>query len=245
MTWPLSSGLNLGYQYTPFQKVTAQFQGRFDGYISDRTTSDRFSVPSSTLTGGLGAAWEYRRGGYSFTLNSTWFRRARWNDWGEAPADHTPFSGTSRRTTYTKFGAELSRDFYFQVFHKVHLNASWFGGQRLDRFSKYQFGLFDDSRIHGVPASGVRFADLAMARTSYSLNIFDQYRLDLFVEQAWGRDIDFDTRWRPIRGLGLATNLRGPRGTILRVDLGKSRLPDLYRSLGSTTLQVLVLKPLK
>jgi hypothetical protein len=245
VTWPLSSGLNLGYQYTPFQKVTAQLQGRFDGYIGDRTTADRFSVPSSTLTGGLGAAWEYRRGGYSFMLNSTWFRRARWKDWGEAPTDDTPFSGTSKRTSYSKFGAELSRDFYFQVFHKVHLNAAWFGGQHLDRFSKYQFGLFDDSRIHGVPASGVRFADLAMARTSYSLNIFDQYRLDLFVEQAWGRDIDFDARWRPIRGLGLATNLRGPRGTILRVDLGKSRLPDLYRSLGSTTLQVLVLKPLK
>ena len=58
--------------------------------------------------------------------------------------------------------------------------------------SKYQFGMFDNTRIHGVPASGVRFSALAMARGSYSLNIFEQYRLDLFVEQAWGLDRPLD-----------------------------------------------------
>jgi len=34
---------------------------------------------------------------------------------------------------------------------------------------KYQFGLFDDTKIHGVPASGARFDDLAVMRGSYSL----------------------------------------------------------------------------
>ena len=48
--------------------------------------------------------------------------------------------------------------------------------------------MFDDTRIHGVPASGVRYGELAMARGSYSLNIFEQYRLDLFLDRAWGRD---------------------------------------------------------
>jgi hypothetical protein len=78
----------------------------------------------------------------------------------------------------------------FNVFHKIHLNGAWFGGNDLDRFSKYQFGLFDDTRIHGVPASGVRFGDLAMARGSYSLNVFEQYRLDLFLERGHACAID-------------------------------------------------------
>ena len=144
-----------------------------------------------------------------------------------------------------KYSASLSRDFYFNLFHKIHLNGAWFGGSDLDRFAKYQFGMFDDTRIHGVPASGVRFEELAMARGSYSFNIFDQYRLDLFLEQAWGRDREFDNTWQPLTGLGAAVNLRAPWNTILRADFGKSFLPDRYRGIGSATLQIMILKPLK
>ena len=107
---------------------------------------------------------------------------------GLAGAPDEAAAATTSPRTYTKYTASLSRDFYFNAFQKLHLNTAWFGGRDLDRFSKYQFGLFDDTRIHGVPASGVRFGELAMARGSYSFNIFEQYRLDLFVEQAWGRE---------------------------------------------------------
>jgi len=47
----------------------------------------------------------------------------------------------------------------------------------------------------------------------------------------------------PITGLGTAVNLRGPWSTIVRAELGKSFLPARYQGLGSTTLQILVLKP--
>ena len=52
----------------------------------------------------------------------------------------------------------------------------------------YQFGFFDENRIHGVPSAGVRFGELAMLRTGYSFNLFDLYRVDLFLEQAIGKD---------------------------------------------------------
>jgi hypothetical protein len=240
LTWPLTTGVNLGWQYTAFQKLTGQYQFRFDGYARERTTSEGFRVPASTLTNGLGAAWEYKRAGYSLVLNGTWFARAGWRAWGlEGP------EAEGIEPTYAKYSASLSRDFYFRLFHKVHLNAAWFGGRDLDRFAKYQFGMFDDTRIHGVPASGVRFGDLGMVRGSYSLNIFEQYRLDLFLEQAWGRDRAFDGRWQPITGIGAALNFRAPWNTILRADVGKSFLPDRYRGIGSATLQIMVLKPLR
>ena len=244
LTWPLSTGLNVGWQYTPFQKLTAQYQFRFDGFVRDTTTSEDFTVPSSTVTNGLGASWEYRRGGYSLLLNGTRFRRATWNEWGAASPGET-LAGSAGQRSYTKYTASLSRDFYFNVFHKIHLNGAWFGGSDLDRFSKYQFGLFDDTRIHGVPASGVRFGDLAMARGSYSLNIFEQYRLDLFLERAWGRDRSIDGSWQPIVGLGVAVNFRAPKSTMLRADFGRSLLPSRYRTVGSYNLQVLILKPLR
>jgi hypothetical protein len=227
LTWPLSSGLNIGWQYTAFQKAQFQYQFRFDGYVPDRTTAETFDVPPSTITNGFGGAWEYRRGGYSFVANGTWYQRLS----GEEP-------------TYTKYTASISRDWYFKVVHKLHLNGAWFGGRGLDRFSKYQFGMFDDTRIHGVPASGVRFQELTMARGSYSFNLLDLYRLDLFLEQAWGRDRDVAPGWRPLTGLGAAVNLRVPWNMILRAEAGKSLLPSGYRGVGSTTLQILLLKPL-
>jgi hypothetical protein len=71
------------------------------------------------------------------------------------------------------------------------------------------------------------------------------YRLDLFLEKAWGRDRDVAAAWRPIGGLGLALNVRAPFNTILRADVGKSFLPSGYRGIGSTTLQIMLLKPMK
>ena len=142
-----------------------------------------------------------------------------------------------------KYDLGLSKDFTFATFHTIHLNGTYFGGQRLDRFSMYQFGLFDATRMHGVP-SAVRFGELGMFRGSYSFNLFEQYRLDLFVDHASGRDPQGDNVWRQVTGTGIRLNLRAPRNTILQVDFGKSLLPDVYRGAGSTVLQILLLKPL-
>lgn len=239
LTWPLSAGANLGWQYTAFQKASVQYQLRFDPFVRDRTTAEDFVVPSSTTTHGFGAAWEYRRGGYSTAFNGTWYGRTSWKPWGAANA----LEAGAR--TYLKYAAHVSKDFFLSTFQKVHLNAAYFGGRRLDRFSRYQFGLFDDTRIHGVPGSGVRFDDLGMVRGSYSFNIFEQYRLDLFLDQAWGRDRAADTTWQPLTGLGAAVNVRAPFSTILRADIGKSFLPARYDQVGSVVFQVMILKPLK
>jgi len=238
ITWPLNTGFNLGWQYTPFQKATLQYQFHFDGFHADTTTTADFVVPASTITNGLGGAYEYRRGGYSAVLNGAWYGRGRWTPWG------VPGSLTDAGRTYTKYSFNLSRDFYLSPIQKLHLNGAYFGGRRLDRFSRYQFGLFDDTRIHGVPASGVRFDELSMARGSYTFDLLGIYRVDLFLERAWGRDLSASRDWQPITGVGTALNLRAPGNTILRMDLGHAWLPVEYRGVGSWVLQVLLLKPL-
>jgi len=239
LTWPLSTGLNLGWQYSSFQKAQLQYQFRYDPFVRDRTTDETFIVPSSTITHGIGGAWEYKRGGYSVAANATYFARMDWKPWG--PVDAMELNPPR---TYTKYAVHVSRDWFVSVFQKVHVNGSYFGGDRLDRFSRYQFGLFDDTRIHGVPASGVRFDNLGMIRGAYSFNIFEQYRFDLFAEQAWGRDRTVDASWQPLTGLGFAVNLRAPWNTILRADVGRSLLPARYSAAGSTVFQIMLLKPL-
>ncbi len=237
LTWPLSTGLNIGWQATEFQKATFQYRFQFDGFVRDRTTAETFTTPTSTITNGIGAAWEYRRNGYSVTMNGGLYRRLSWRDWGAVPTATSP--------SFAKYSAGVSRDFYLGPFQKIHLNGAWFSGQDLDRLNKYQFGMFDETRLHGVPSSGVRFGEIAMFRGAYSFNLFDQYRLDLFAEHAWGRDEPGEGSWDRIPGFGFALNVKAPWNTILRADFGKSVLPDRYGNLGSTTLQIMVLKPLR
>jgi hypothetical protein len=234
---PFSTGLNVGYQLTSFQKLTGSYQFRFDGYSRDSLTAPDFATPASTTTNAFGLGYEYRRSGYSLVGTVFHYERGFWRTWGDG-ADFSP-----DQSSYDKFSANLSKDVFIQAFHKIHLNAAYYGGTRLDRFSTYQFGLFDENRLHGVP-SNVRFSDLAMFRGSYSFNLFDQYRLDVFVDQARGRDRLLDDRWRSITGLGLGFNVRFLYGTLLRGEIGKSFLPDLYQGAGSVIAQVMILKPL-
>jgi len=234
---PAGAGFNVGYQLTPFHKVVARYEFMYDAYFRDATTAPAFVIPSSTAANGAGAGYEYRRRGYSLLVDAAAYRRSTWNPWGEGD------TSTGLDRTFTKYDLGLSKDFTFATFHTIHLNGTYFGGQRLDRFSMYQFGLFDATRMHGVP-SAVRFGELAMFRGSYSFNLFDQYRVDVFIDHANGRDPQSDNLWRQVTGTGIRLNLRAPQNTILQLDLGKSILPDVYRGAGSTVVQILLLKPL-
>jgi hypothetical protein len=239
LTWPLSGGGNLGWQYTSYQKVQANYQLQFNGFLKDRTTAEDYVVPRSTVTQGLGLGWEYRRNGYSLVTNGMWFGRREWEPWGPADA----LTRTPR--TYTKYSASVAKEIYLSLLTKARVNAAYFGGRDLDRFSTYQFGLFDDTKIHGVPAAGVRYDELAMIRGSYSFNAFEQYRFDAFVDRGWGRLRGTGgTDWEGLTGIGLAFNVRAPWSTILRAEIGKSFLAPRYRENGSVVAQILFLKPL-
>jgi MucB/RseB N-terminal domain len=234
---PFSTGLNLGWQASSFQKISGSYQFRYDSYGRDGGTDVDFRAPSSTVTNGFGLAYEYRRGGYTLQATGTHYRRGSWEAWGGV-GDYE-----ADQRTYEKYSGSFSKDFFFGAVHKVHLNAAYFGGRRLDRFSQYQFGLFEENKIHGVPSSGVRFGDLAMLRAAYSFNLLDIYGVDLFLDQALGRD-PRSGPWKSVTGLGLGFNLRGPHGTLLRGELGKSFLPSSLNGAGSFVAQVTILKPL-
>jgi hypothetical protein len=236
-TRPFSTGFNLGWQVGQFQKFIGNYQFRYDAISSSDTTAASFTVPVSTVTNGIGGGFEWKQAGYAFFAGGMANYRAQWEEWGE-PGDYRP-----EDKSYLKYSASLTKDFIFG-FHKIHVNAAYYGGKRLDRFSAYQFGMFDENKVHGVPSSGVRFGELAMFRGSYAFNLFDQHRLEVFIDSAYGRDYRVPAEWRPITGIGIGGNTRGPFNTLIRGDFGKSFLPARYRGAGSIVLQIQVLKPL-
>ena len=46
----------------------------------------------------------------------------------------------------------------FEIYIKTTPERLWEAITDSEIRSKYQFGMFDDTRIHGVPSSGVRYA---------------------------------------------------------------------------------------
>jgi hypothetical protein len=235
---PVSTGLNLGYRLTPFQKVSAGYALRFDAYFRAPDTADDFVTPSRTTTHGVSVRYEYSRHGYRASATAAALARASWEPWGR-PGD---FHAGDR--TYRRYAVNAGKDFLLGPFQSIQIGASWYGGARLDRFSMYQFGLFDEVRMHGVPSSGIRFPELAIVRGSYSFNVFGVYRFDVFVDHARGRDPNDRRLWRPVTGLGAAVTLKAPWNTMFTADVGKSLIPDLYRGTGSVVLQFMLLKPL-
>ncbi|MCC7127140.1 MAG: hypothetical protein IT178_20025 [Acidobacteria bacterium] len=236
-TIPFTTGATVGWRFAEFNRLVGNYQFRYDWYGSETATAPDFTPPQSTATNGLGVSWEWKRGANALTATWTGFRRAGWRAWGR-DGDYDP-----AHRDYAKYSLSASK-VYFTGFHKVTLNAAYYGGRDLDRFSKYQFGLFDENRIRGVPSAGVRFGELAMLRGAYSFNLFDLYRIDLFLDQAMGRDRALSPDWQPITGTGVAFSLRGPRNTMVRGDIGKSFMPGRYRKPGTIVFQIQVLKPL-
>jgi hypothetical protein len=237
-TRPASTGVNLGYQVTDFQKITANVHVQYDQYTASAgNTAASFTLPASTFTTSGGFNYEYRRAGYSLLGSWTWFRRARWQPWG----DESTFDPSTR--TYDKYSVGLSKDFYFEPFSKIHLNAAYYGGERLDRFSMYRSGLFDETRMRGVPSAGIRFSELALLRASYSFNLFDRFRLSAYVDHANGRTPDVSA-WQPTTGVGFEVNFAGPKTTMLKIGVGKGFLPPIYRGSGSVVVEFMVFKPL-
>jgi hypothetical protein len=235
---PGNTGANIGWQFTPFQKLKANYQFRYDFYFHDTTTDPDFVLPQNTLTHGVGAGYEYKRRGYLVNVTGSAYHRASSAPWGE------PDALVAARPDYRRYAVTLAKDYFVTTFQTVHVGAGWYGGRNLDRFSMYQFGLFDEVRMHGVPSAGIRMPELALVRGSYSFNVFEQYRLDLFLDQAYGRLLGDQSRRRSITGTGVAVNFKAPWNTMFKVDVGKSFLPATLAKSGSVVLQFLMLKPL-
>ncbi len=237
-TVPGSLGAALGFQATTFQKLTGRYDLRYDYYARSDLTAEDFATPTSTFTHGAGLGYEYRRGGYSVVASGAYNRRSTWEPWGDVDT----FEPSTR--SYWKYRATLGKDFFFETLHKLHFDVGFFGGERLDRFTKYQFGLFDETRVHGMPSTAVRFSELVLARASYSFNLFEQFRFDVFYDRVWGDDPEGGFDWVPFSGVGVAMNFRGPRRTVIRFDFGKSILPPELRGAGTMVGQIQILKPL-
>jgi hypothetical protein len=213
---PLNLTLRVGHPVFQFGKVDLSFAASHTSYQRSQDTAPGFEVPADTFEIGPSLEAQYSRWGYSLTGFYDWRTRTSWRPWGNL-AEYNP-----DQKTFTTFGGSFGKSFYLPKFQRISVDVNYLDGQRLDRFSKYEFGFFGAQRIHGVQSGSVQAESAVLAHLSYGFVFSDQFRLESFYDQGFLNDSVSGYHHEPFQGVGIAGQTVGPYGTLLRLDIGKT-----------------------
>ncbi|HEX2164661.1 MAG TPA: hypothetical protein VHM02_11990 [Thermoanaerobaculia bacterium] len=213
---PASVGLKLGRPVGSFGKLSAEYRLLSREFSSTDETADDFAVPSDHLEHALGLSGRYARGGWSLGGNVGYSRRSEWEPWGLPgtagfSADHEDF---------LYWGASLEKTWHLAGFEKIGAELAYVDGQDLDRFSKYGFGFFGDTRVHGYQSGKVRAERAYLAHASYGFEIGQLLRLDALADVAWATDEESGLDNETLAGVGIAGTFVGPWQTLINLDVG-------------------------
>jgi hypothetical protein len=204
---PLSPrvSLRVGYDlvYTSFDRA--------------ESTDADFRIPASQWAHGLRLELGAQRGGWTFAGWWSPAARAGWTPWGHD-------GGSQRRlqpspADYQRWGASAGRTILLPGPLTGRVEMVYMDGRRLDRFSRYAFGTFDN-RLKGYPSASVRFDRGGVARTALAWHAGPRLRLDGFFDAALVQDRSASRRARGYAGIGAAVETALPFGLLGGVEWG-------------------------
>jgi hypothetical protein len=206
---------------------------------SDLTAAD-FVVPASPTAHALRLQLDTQRGPWTAAgwWSPAW--RQRWRSWGaRSGADYDP-----RARSYRRWGVTAARTFAASPRGVARLEASWLGGRRLDRFSRYGFEGFE-GRLRGYPGASIRFDRAAVLRGSATRELARGIRAEAYFDTALVLDPGLGPRLRGYSGAGAGLQAALPRRALLSLEWGhgfQGRGPGGQR--GTNSYQLTVFKPI-
>ncbi len=213
---PLTAAVKIGRPLGSFTKLSAQYRLRQRHFGGTDETADDFVVPADHLEHELSVGGRVTRFGYSLGLDAAITRRSEWEPWG--------FAGNPgfdpEHEDYLTWGASLAKSWYLPRFQKIGAELVYVDGEDLDRFSKYEFGFFGDTRVHGYRSGRVKAESAYLARASYGFEIGKLLRLDAQLDTAWATDEESGLSDEFLAGVGLAGTFVGPWQTLINLDVG-------------------------
>ncbi len=212
-------------------------------------TSDAFVIPQDGFVFSLGALADWRSGGWDLRSFVERSQRDGWQDWGLDDGSGPPPAGEAA-DGYWKWGASVSRFWPLTKLQTASLDVQYLGGSGLDRFSQHEFSAFGGTRLPGFDGSGILFDEAALVRVAYGAQVAGLFGAQLQVGfgRTWNRDLPDAVRAEFGKdsdhlGVALTGNLPGPKGTLIRFDVGTALVStDHADAEGSLVAQVLVLK---
>jgi hypothetical protein len=205
-----------GHPIFNFGKIDFSIGMSHISYQRADTTAADFQVPSNTILFTPGVDVRYERQGWSASSFVEYGSRTRWEPWGN------PDEFDASQKSYVRYGGSLGKAIYLPRFQRIGLQIDYLDGERLDRFSKYELGFFGAQRVRGIRSGSVRADRALIGHASYGFVISDQLRLEAFYDHALMSDSFAGLSSEPYQGVGIAGQLVGPWGTLVRLDLGRS-----------------------
>ncbi len=216
---PARFSLFLGRPLGSYGKLDLTYSlGRTDFSRAD-DTADEFVLPQDHFTQSVQLEAKYNRSGYRFRAAGSVNRRSDWQPWG-LPGSPELEAFDPDTEEYTLWNVAFAKTWWLPRFKKFSFELEYLDGEHLDRFSKYQFGFFADSRIHGYQSDRVRAEDAIAAHLSYGFEVGELFRLQGIGDVAIANDEGSGLEDELLAGIGVEGTFLGPWQTIVNLDLG-------------------------
>jgi hypothetical protein len=215
-TRPASLGLKLGRPLGNFTRLSLEYDILSLNYGGTDNTADNFVLPSDNLTHSVELGMSFSRSGYGLSARGSYSRRSEWDFWG-LPGN---LDFSEEKQDFQRWEARASKNWYLPRFQKVGAEIDYVGGSDLDRFSKYQFGFFGGTRVHGYQSNRVQAEEAWAAHLTYGFEVGEFLRLDAVADAAWATDEATGLDNELLAGVGLAGTFIGPWQTVVNLDVG-------------------------
>ncbi len=257
-TWEQTVGVRASWQASTHLSLTATNYFAYDNFLRTSSAVEQYELPRNGLTVLPGVEIKYNRKGYVFDAQGTRGERINWRPFGCtslldppgcAPLNTLPTSSQTtlliqpQQNAYTLYNADFNKDFYIGKFTKGGWDLSYWGGDQLDRFSRYFPSFLSSPRLHGIPPGTDSFDAIAMANVHYGFSVMDFMKVDGMYSYARARNLEESFRFRKFDGLELNFNLPGPKGILAQGTVSYALDGNVARYNSRWAAYVLIFKP--
>jgi hypothetical protein len=247
-TWEQTIGARASWQATPHISATAFTYLAYDIFRRTSDTSLSYALPRNGMALLPGLQLKLTEKGYIFAADGTRGERIAWKQFG-CPASPAitgcPPASQSPQSGYTLYDADLNKDYYIRKFTKGGWDLAYYGGDQLDRFSRYFPSFFSNPRIHGIPGGTDSFDAIAMSNVHYGFNVMDLMKFEGMYSYARARNLDESSHFKKFDGLEANFNTAGPKGTLIQGTVSYALDGNIARYNSRWGMIIMVFKPFK
>jgi hypothetical protein len=206
----------LGRPLNAYAKLDFNLTLGYEQFSEGDDTAEDFVLPQDTFTTSFATEFSYSRNGWRLGLEGRAFQRSDWEFWGlpgntEYDPDHE---------SYLKWNASLTKTFWLDDFMKLGVQYEHLGGERLDRFSKYDFDVFSDGSVAGYTSGIVTATRADVVRLDYGFNLGEVIRIGVQGDAAWATDDDTGLDAEFLAGVSASGTVVGPWQTLVNFEVG-------------------------
>ncbi len=196
----------LGRPLGNFTKLDFTYRAAYNSFDTADNTAPDFVLPTDTFTHTFQTELQYKRGGYQLELQGSFSSRSDWEPWG-LPGN-TDFSPDQK--DYVRWQASFAKTWFFSKFRTFSMELEHLDGSDLDRFSRYDFGIFGDSSVGGYQSGLVRADSAEGLHLETGVNVGNLLRFEIEGDAVWASNEETGLDDELLAGIGVGGSFALP-----------------------------------